>query len=230
MPRRSAPAYRTRSRTAMPAERAARRALRRRPSREANLGGGFIEFLFGGGRPVRAAAAAGRDRDARTAYAQPDAQPEPRRAMPDPKFLKQVVAYSGPRKPGTIIIDTPQRFLYLVQDNGTAMRYGIGVGRPGFTWAGVKQITRQEGMAGLDAAAGDAAAASRSAAAAWRAARKIRSARAPCISAPRSIASTARTSPGPSARRCRPAASACATRTSIDLYERVKVGTKVMVI
>ena len=47
------------------------------------------------------------------------------------------------REPGTIVVDTPQRFLYLVQDDGTAIRYGIGVGRPGFTWAGVKAVTRK---------------------------------------------------------------------------------------
>ena len=41
------------------------------------------------------------------------------------------------------MVDTPQRFLYLVQDDGTALRYGIGVGRPGFTWAGVKAVTRK---------------------------------------------------------------------------------------
>ena len=59
----------------------------------------------------------------------------------DPKFDRQVVAYTGEEKPGTIIIDTPNKFLYLVQEGGKALRYGIGVGRPGFTWAGVKEIT-----------------------------------------------------------------------------------------
>jgi lipoprotein-anchoring transpeptidase ErfK/SrfK len=59
----------------------------------------------------------------------------------DPKFDRQLVAYAGEEQPGTIIIDTPNKFLYLVQDDGKALRYGIGVGRPGFTWAGVKEIT-----------------------------------------------------------------------------------------
>ena len=59
----------------------------------------------------------------------------------DPKFDRQVVAYTGGEEPGTIIIDTPNKFLYLVQEDGKALRYGIGVGRPGFTWAGVKEIT-----------------------------------------------------------------------------------------
>jgi lipoprotein-anchoring transpeptidase ErfK/SrfK len=59
----------------------------------------------------------------------------------DPKFNRQVVDYRGEEKPGTIVIDTPNKFLYLVEDNGKALRYGIGVGRPGFTWAGEKTIT-----------------------------------------------------------------------------------------
>ena len=75
----------------------------------------------------------------------------------DPKYLKQVVSYDGPEKPGTIIIDTPHRFLFLVQDNGTAMRYGIGVGQPGLHLGRREEGLRQEGMAGLGAAAGDAA-------------------------------------------------------------------------
>jgi lipoprotein-anchoring transpeptidase ErfK/SrfK len=59
----------------------------------------------------------------------------------DPKFLKQQVAYSGGEAPGTIIIDTSNKFLYLVEDGGKALRYGIGVGRPGFLWSGVKAVT-----------------------------------------------------------------------------------------
>ena len=62
----------------------------------------------------------------------------------DPKFFKQVVPYAGSEPPGTIVIDTPQRFLFLVQDNGTAVRYGIGVGKPGFTWAGEKKVSAKK--------------------------------------------------------------------------------------
>jgi lipoprotein-anchoring transpeptidase ErfK/SrfK len=62
----------------------------------------------------------------------------------DPKFQKQMVQYTGLEPPGTVIIDTPQRFLFLVQENGKAMRYGIGVGKPGFTWAGEKKITSKK--------------------------------------------------------------------------------------
>ncbi|TCR65028.1 L,D-transpeptidase [Bosea sp. BK604] len=61
----------------------------------------------------------------------------------DPRFQKQEVAYSGPHGAGTIIIDTPQRFLFLVQPGGRALRYGIGVGRPGFSWAGMKTVSRK---------------------------------------------------------------------------------------
>ena len=61
----------------------------------------------------------------------------------DPRYFKRVVDYDGPEKPGTIIIDTPNRFLFLVEEDGRATRYGIGVGRPGFTWAGVKHITQK---------------------------------------------------------------------------------------
>ncbi|HEY8381937.1 MAG TPA: L,D-transpeptidase [Microvirga sp.] len=59
----------------------------------------------------------------------------------DPKYQRQVVAYAGPHKPGTIVIHTPSRFLYLVQPGGRAIRYGIGVGRPGFSWAGLKTVS-----------------------------------------------------------------------------------------
>ncbi|GGB52809.1 hypothetical protein GCM10011316_26070 [Roseibium aquae] len=60
-----------------------------------------------------------------------------------PQFLPTIVAYSGPHKPGTIVIDTNERFLYLVQRDGTARRYGVGVGKPGFEWAGTHKITRK---------------------------------------------------------------------------------------
>ncbi|MCK0209817.1 L,D-transpeptidase [Starkeya koreensis] len=56
---------------------------------------------------------------------------------------RQVVAYNGKYAPGTIVVNTAERRLYLVQDNGTALRYGIGVGRDGFRWSGVQTITRK---------------------------------------------------------------------------------------
>ena len=56
----------------------------------------------------------------------------------DPKYLRQVVATPRyiPAEPGTLVVDPTHRFLYLVQANGTSMRYGIGVGREGFAWTG----------------------------------------------------------------------------------------------
>ena len=56
---------------------------------------------------------------------------------------RQVVSYPTREGPGTIIIDTPHTYLYYVLGNGQAMRYGIGVGRQGFTWAGVQTVARK---------------------------------------------------------------------------------------
>jgi lipoprotein-anchoring transpeptidase ErfK/SrfK len=61
----------------------------------------------------------------------------------DPIFLPQEVAYTGREKPGTIVIDTNAKFLYLVQEGGTARRYGVGVGKEGFSWRGSETITRK---------------------------------------------------------------------------------------
>ncbi len=55
----------------------------------------------------------------------------------------QVVNYASNEAPGTIIVDTPNTYLYLVIGNGPAMRYGIGVGREGFTWAGTKTVDQK---------------------------------------------------------------------------------------
>jgi lipoprotein-anchoring transpeptidase ErfK/SrfK len=56
---------------------------------------------------------------------------------------REVVPYAGPHAPGTIVIDTSERRLYLVQADGTALRYGVGVGREGFQWSGSHRITRK---------------------------------------------------------------------------------------
>jgi lipoprotein-anchoring transpeptidase ErfK/SrfK len=109
-----------------------------------DFGGGFIEFLFNGGdvmTPPRPPVAIMARTEPNPSEAELNADPA---RKVDPKFDKQMVDYRGPETPGTIIIDTPQRFLYLVQENGKAMRYGIGVGKPGFTWAGAKKITAKK--------------------------------------------------------------------------------------
>jgi lipoprotein-anchoring transpeptidase ErfK/SrfK len=129
-----------------------------------NLGGGLIEAIFGGVQAAPRAPAyiapphARRyEPDAMPTYeVEPVAHPrgsifspergpmsEPARPGMDPRYRRQLVDYDGKERPGTVIIDTPRRYLFLVQEGGKAMRYGIGVGRPGFTWAGVKHISQK---------------------------------------------------------------------------------------
>jgi lipoprotein-anchoring transpeptidase ErfK/SrfK len=92
--------------------------------------------------PNRRRASAGAPDPMRTAAVPRQAK---RQALPqmDPKYLPQEVAYGGPEKPGTIIIDTTENFLYLVQADGKARRYGVGTGKPGFEWAGTHKITQK---------------------------------------------------------------------------------------
>jgi lipoprotein-anchoring transpeptidase ErfK/SrfK len=96
-------------------------------------GGGFIEALLTGGAPQQAQTVASIANDPAT---EADSEPEP-------QFQRQEVDYSGPEAPGTLVVDTPDKFLFLVEPHGKALRYGIGVGRPGFTWSGVKRISRK---------------------------------------------------------------------------------------
>jgi lipoprotein-anchoring transpeptidase ErfK/SrfK len=106
----------------------------------AQMGGGFLEFLFGGGNrqfqpdPYRGGAAP---------LLQQSSLGDPARPALDPRFMKQMVQYGGNEKPGTIVIDTQSKFLYLVQGNGQALRYGVGVGREGFLWRGTKQVSQK---------------------------------------------------------------------------------------
>jgi len=73
----------------------------------------------------------------------PDYRPEEGKPKElSPHLQRQVVTYPTPEPAGTIIIDTPNTFLYLVLGDGKAMRYGIGVGREGFTWSGVERVSR----------------------------------------------------------------------------------------
>ncbi|MEO9873329.1 MAG: L,D-transpeptidase [Anderseniella sp.] len=60
-----------------------------------------------------------------------------------PQFRRQLVRYPGREWPGTIVVDTKNRHLFHVREGGMAMRYGIGVGRSGFTWAGEAYIARK---------------------------------------------------------------------------------------
>ena len=120
-----------------------------------NMGGGFIEFLFGGGQGDRMQPQPGYrtapsyqpqggllpPMDPQSLVQQPEQIVDGGNAAFDPKYAKQVVEYQGKESAGTVVVDTPNKFLFLVQGDGTALRYGIGVGRPGFTWSGVKQIS-----------------------------------------------------------------------------------------
>ncbi len=58
----------------------------------------------------------------------------------DPRYYRQVVAYPTAEEPGTVVVDTENRFLYHVQEGDTAMRYGVGIGRAGFAWSGRAHI------------------------------------------------------------------------------------------
>ncbi|MGO4707328.1 L,D-transpeptidase [Microvirga sp. 2MCAF38] len=61
----------------------------------------------------------------------------------DPQFLRHEVAYNGSEQPGTIVVDTANRYLYLVRENGRAIRYGIGVGAEGMAWSGRARVGRK---------------------------------------------------------------------------------------
>lgn len=58
-----------------------------------------------------------------------------------PAVRREVVSFSGNYEPGTIVVSTAERRMYLIMENGRAMRYGVGVGRPGFEWGGAVKIT-----------------------------------------------------------------------------------------
>ena len=75
----------------------------------------------------------------------PEYQPERGPVTPlSPQFRRAVVDYPTVEPPGTIIIDTPNTYLYLTLSNGKAMRYGVGVGREGFTWSGSERVSRMK--------------------------------------------------------------------------------------
>jgi lipoprotein-anchoring transpeptidase ErfK/SrfK len=75
----------------------------------------------------------------------PEDQPEqgPPAPLP-PQFQRQLVDYQTTEPAGTIIVDTPHTYLFLIMGHGKALRYGIGVGREGFTWTGTERISRMK--------------------------------------------------------------------------------------
>jgi lipoprotein-anchoring transpeptidase ErfK/SrfK len=118
----------------------------RQAAAQPDLGGGFIEFLFRGqagpSRITRDAVATGYPQyPADLGPGMVESPTQPGRLVMDPRFIRQEVSYDGQEAPGTIIINTQERMLYLVETAGRALRYGIGVGRPGFTWSGVHHIS-----------------------------------------------------------------------------------------
>jgi lipoprotein-anchoring transpeptidase ErfK/SrfK len=122
------------------------------PATRGAYGGGFLEFVITGnsgaprpyaygGAPAVPSPAPANTHSYVATLGSPAADVEP--AAPPEEFRRQEVSYDGRERPGTIIIDTPNKFLFLVQPGGRAVRYGIGVGRPGFEWSGVKTISRK---------------------------------------------------------------------------------------
>ena len=98
------------------------------PAAPGAYGGGFIELLVTGRTPEPG------PRPRLAALGAPETNV---RRQIDSVFLRAEVDYHGSERPGTIVIDSENKFLYLVQAGGRALRYGIGVGRPGFVWSGV---------------------------------------------------------------------------------------------
>jgi lipoprotein-anchoring transpeptidase ErfK/SrfK len=75
---------------------------------------------------------------------QPGYVPSRNEEVLDPKWQRTTVFYRTSEPPGTIIVHTSERYLYVVQPGGRALRYGIGVGREGFQWQGLLKITRKQ--------------------------------------------------------------------------------------
>ena len=100
---------------------------------------------YPGAYPYGVPGAPSQDRGAAVAALPPEYQPErePAKTL-SPQFRRTVVDYPTIERPGTIIVDTPNTYLYLTIGHGKAIRYGIGVGREGFTWSGTEHISRMK--------------------------------------------------------------------------------------
>jgi lipoprotein-anchoring transpeptidase ErfK/SrfK len=91
-----------------------------------------------------AAQAAGAQEDEMQIDDQPGYLPSPEEENLSGPFERQVVFFRTTEAPGTIVVHTADRYLYLVQPDNRAIRYGIGVGRDGFQWAGMHKISRKQ--------------------------------------------------------------------------------------
>ncbi|WP_181704229.1 L,D-transpeptidase [Chthonobacter albigriseus] len=67
----------------------------------------------------------------------------PSKRLMESPVKRELISYDGPHRKGTIVVNTTERRLYYVLGDGKALKYGIGVGRPGFTWSGTHHITRK---------------------------------------------------------------------------------------
>lgn len=92
---------------------------------------------------VQAQAWSGPRPDQNLAGDQPGYEPSAQEEELPAEFRTQPVFFRTTEPPGTIVVNTSERFLYLVQGNNRALRYGIGVGREGFQWSGLKRIDRK---------------------------------------------------------------------------------------
>jgi lipoprotein-anchoring transpeptidase ErfK/SrfK len=98
----------------------------------------FLAVLLSVLAAPRAWAQSGSDGD------QPGYVPSADEEQLDPKWEKTVVFFRTAEAPGTVVVNTTERFLYLIQGNGRALRYGIGVGRDGFQWQGLVKVTKKQ--------------------------------------------------------------------------------------
>ena len=110
------------------------------PRPPGSIGGGGPDVT---GSVAGAPGAEATDRATVLAALPPEERPEqgPPKELP-PNLRRQLVSYVTTEPAGTIVIDTPNTYLYLVLGRGKAIRYGIGVGREGFTWTGTERISR----------------------------------------------------------------------------------------
>jgi len=110
----------------------------------------FVAATILGAAGVAVAAFASHAVAQQRAYEQMDVLDEPGKVptadeeLLPPQFQKQLVFFRSTEAPGTVVIDSNQRFLYVVQPDNRAIRYGIGVGRDGFRWSGVLKIARKQ--------------------------------------------------------------------------------------
>jgi lipoprotein-anchoring transpeptidase ErfK/SrfK len=105
-----------------------------------------IAVAVGLGGTVCAQAQVGQPRNVQKELAideQPGYEPSAEEENVPPAYQRQLVFFRTTEPAGTVVVHTSQRFLYVVQGNNRALRYGIGVGREGFQWAGLLKISRK---------------------------------------------------------------------------------------